>query len=1140
MAADDDEWQTVQIPLASGLALKGDQRAQNPPAMDALKDAEFDDIGGLRTRKPYAALGTNIVGGGTVTNFRQIVPNGDELLLFTDTGLYSWNADLSAWAFRATHLAIHTDETDVFAATGDQASTDRASSSDVTLYAWVDQAASIIYVAAMDRDTGSVIVGPTLVAVGKHPRLVALQTRILLFFTDTAGPNLRVMAIDPSNVAISIAGGFSNVHAMNSNAFYDVMQIPGTDTAILAAALSPNTSYFVAKVTAALAITSSTKARTCDGPIAISCDPVATNVQIVRGNGVNIQGDLLLISTLADVFTAQAVGTWSGVGTLSNIGTAHRSVLNTGKYRCYVFWTNTITGAPTTAFNWVDTGGTLGSAATFLLASAIASRPFDYNGSVYLWNVFASITIASAAGFNGTQLENTNFLHRDDGTMVARCLVNRSGGFVPDGALPGVELISGKKFACGLANRRVVPTNNGGRAYASRAPCDVEFTFDDNRARRTARLGRTLYISGGQILQYDGLNLVELGFVPYPWTIDAVLSGTAGSMADGTYAYKATLSWLNAQGEIDRSTTATVAVVVISGHAGAAAIDLNISNIFTTLKLTTFSVASGTVIEIWRTAVNPTADAPFYLVTSLDPSVLTNPNRFLSNDPTTTVSATVRDGRSDAQTTILSENPENGGILENLAPPPGSILLASDVRLFLAGIAGDPDRIWYSKQRDDGVVAAFNDALVVPIPHAGGDLTGLAIYRETLFVFRETAVYALPGDGQDNTGGGPGYGTPRQLSRDVGAVNLESIAVGPFGVIFKSLKGWYVLDDKQNVQYIGAPVAAYDADTISSVQIVEKQHQVRIVTNARMLVWDYLVNQWAEWSVNDGISGTMWQDGHVYLSSNTGAMQDNGSFLGTTTGYGLDMELAWLKPADLQGAGRVRRMLLLGECRDNQHVVRVRTAYNYESDGNGSWLWRDDTILVPTQSIVGGPEQLQRGLSQQQFESVKFRITAIQDFDQASFTALSQFSIGGAIATSGTAWAATYLSNLVGDLGNSIQFSIYTCNGLGIEVRDHQKFSPVQGWVAAPYTIGIRIGTDSQTVAALETAILRYSRMVTIASHDATPAKTITNSSTLHSGFFTGGDIIQPTGESLKLTGLAVEMKPKGGLYRKLAAGQKG
>ncbi len=977
------------MPFTAGLNQKSDPRALQPPDLSIAVDVEAAEIGGLQTRYPFAAMGTDILGGGTISDPRRIVQNGDELLLFTKSSLYSWNSQISKWVSKGTHLAIKVSEEPVFVATGDQTDCDRAELSGTVVYAWTD--AGKVYVAARDKTTGSIHLAPTAISGGdtrSRPKLVALSTKILLFMTNVTQADLEVLAIDPATVGTSIAatptviGNAVSTH----NVYYDACRIIGADSAAVVRRDNPTTTYTVMKITAALAETSVAKARTADGPVAISSSPDGTHLQIVRGNGTNVQGDLVLVSTLADVYTAQAVGT-VGV-TINQIAVAHRSVTDSGVYRAYVFWTDGESESPNAGtsylvkVNWVSTGNTLGSETTLVRALGVASRAFDHEGRVFVNLVFAgtSTAVTDVAYGQTATLQNTYFLYRDDGgAPFAKASVFVAGGFIPStGHLPTVALTSGTTTYswCGT-ERRIIPLGGNHRGYSDRGPRDISYTFDSDEARRCVRLGQTLYIAGGEILQYDGVRLTEVGFHYFPYFFSAVEDLVAGSLANGTYFYKVTPRWDNARGEIDRGTTATHAGVTIGSGPGGVTMS-EIGPIHVTHKAFSSTDDVRIVIEIWRTLANPGDDAPYYLVTSKDPTDTTGDNCFVFNSTSLGQLADFSDYLVDDDARERETSHENGGVLENLSPPAATIIAATDTRLFLAGVAGDPDRVWYSKLRNAGEVAAFHDALTAQVPAVGGDITALAFLQETLAVFRETAVYVLPGDGFDNAGGGQNYGPARQISGDIGAVSHEAVAVTDKGLVFKSNKGWYLLNKGWSLEYIGGGVSDYDDEEPLAIDVLEAQHQVRILTSERMLVLDTLNSQptgpvWYEWSVDDGIHACMWQGAHAYLTT-TGPKTQLTTYTGVD--YGWDVETAWIKLTDLQGMKRVRWLEILGEHRSS-FQLRIRLARDYWSDGVDTYF--DDETWTSTPAVVGGPMQMRFSPSIQQVQAIKVRLTATLD-----------------------------------------------------------------------------------------------------------------------------------------------------------------
>jgi hypothetical protein len=982
------DWQTVQIPMVGGLQNKQNDQVMDPPALLRAVDVTFDDLGALRPINPFYGLGTvaagvggDIFGGGNLSTARRLAVNGDELLLFDKDTLYSWNAQLKKWVSRGTHLAAQIDEASRFVTTDDQIAPDRAELSGVVFFSWHKVVAGNTtgYVAAVDKTTGSVLMSPQALVGYQRIRLTALTTKVLLSFFDGIN-GVYCYALDPASPTTALGGSSTTVQTgTGTGVMFDVVKVPGADQAVYGIRRQVTTSYDVVTMTAGLTAARSNKARDCDGPIAVSCPPTGTHVQIVRASDVNVVGDLILLSSLADVYTAQAIGIAGGVGIpFAQITAAHRSVQDSSVYRCYVFWSASESSDDTdfeTTSNWVSTGNTLGTAATFMRRLGVASRAFDHDGRVFVWTAYAGASVfdgSNDARF-GAQLQNTYFLYRDDAFLAAKAARFNAGGFAAlTGHLPDVQSLGSGVYAHAGVERRIIQLGEKQSGYGARAPREVKVTFDSNAARRVARLGQTLYVTGGELLQYDGVRLTEAGYHLYPSYFEAN-STVAGSMDLGSYTYKLTWRWDNASGEVDRSTTATtIAAETTAGRLGMAiapAIPLYV----------THKTDNEPAVEVWRTAVNPTDDAPFYLVTSKDPAALTNPNRYTPNLRTGTTLATLNDELNDSDATTRESNPENYGVLENLAPPACTIIAANADRIFLAGVAGDPHRVWYSKLREEGEVAAFNDALTVTVPPGNGAITALAFLNDTLIAFKETAIYALSGDGFNNLGQGLNYGPARVLSVDVGAIDHDSVALCDKGLIFKSRKGWYILNRGWTVDYIGAGVSGngaldYDLATVYAVDVVEGTHQVRCVTSQpNILVFDTLVNQWATWA-KTAIHATVWNGAYCLLSA-TGVQFEADArygYVGGPLAGGYDIETGWIKPADLQGYIRVRAINILGvkSAGSAAHRLRIRIARDYATS------YFDDRYWTINGTGEGDPVQVRIQPPIQQLQAIKIRITA--------------------------------------------------------------------------------------------------------------------------------------------------------------------
>lgn len=971
---------TVNIPLFGGLNQKSDARVKGPPSFDILRDAQFDSIGALQTRYPYLNIGTNIFGGGTLANIRRIVVNGSELLCFTVDTLYSWNAQLSVWVNKGTHLAVAVDEQTVAQTTSDQFACDMATLDGVTVYVWLENRIPpfpLAFYAAFDEATGSMLVAPTFLdmhlAGSDLPRIriVALQTKFLVVFNAviSASLSLACLAIDPANVASSFLASFTQINA--TGGFFDVAPVIGSDSAVL---VTPATTsdYKIYTITSALSIASSTKARTCDTAIGVACSPDGLHAMVIRTAATSVLADMVLISSLADVFVSTVIGATTSADTVQ-IACAFQSVKSGGHYPCWVWWTVT----DVTIGAWVDDGGSTGAGKTINLIN-LASRAFDYNGNVYVWAAFQE---ANGVGFggHGGSLQNTYYLVRSDGFMVAKAAAgNAAGAAVFTSSLPGVSLIGANQYAWVGSVRRIVDVTNA-QGYGSRAPRNITFTFDDQSARRCVRLGRTLYIAGGMILQYDGAQLVELGWPIEPWTYTAVALGSGGNLSAGGYGLKCSYRWDNAQGERDRSSTTCTATLTCAANDTIECVAIGAL----TLTRKVSSSSAVVALEVWRTLVSPASGSPFYLVSSPDPST----QGALANGYQNNANATAgffppyKDELADTSISVLENNPENGGVLSNDCPPAARVIFANDTRIFLGDIAGLPDAVWYSQQRNDGEVVKFSGELTIQVPAKGGRITAIRILPTgAVVVFRETATYIFEGVGFDNTGNGQNYQLTRTVAEDIGAQNQESVALLDTGLLFKSNKGWYQLDLSQNLTYVGQYVSDYDGETVVSMQVMTAQHQVRILSANRPLIFDWFVGLWGEWTIGTAfgdaanVSSDVWNGQHVYTDG-TGIYQQQTSYA-SGVNYGMDVETAWIKMADLQGDGRVRRILFIGEYR-GAHALRWRVARDYVYDGSGNVVYMDDVVWPVTPTTIGSVEQCAHGPSYQQCEAIKVRLTAV-------------------------------------------------------------------------------------------------------------------------------------------------------------------
>jgi hypothetical protein len=275
----------------------------------------------------------------------------------------------------------------------------------------------------------------------------------------------------------------------------------------------------------------------------------------------------------------------------------------------------------------------------------------------------------------------------------------------------------------------------------------------------------------------------------------------------------------------------------------------------------------------------------------------------------------------------------------------------------------DPNLIWVSKLRVTGEALAFNDALTITVDSGDGPITGLATMADNLIVFRERQIYIVGGDGPDNVGLGGEFTPSRIISEDVGCTEQRSIVRIPTGILFKSAKGIYLLGGDLGLTYIGAPVEDYNNEAITSAVALTGNHEVRFTTASRTLIYDYLANAWATWSIPAN-HGCLWR-GQWTVVDNTGIMIPTAAYTDRGSAYTMAVETGWIHVAQLQSYQRVYRILFLGSYRGD-HVPRVRLAFDYDQ------AWVDDVEWAAVTSVP--PYQYEVRPSRQRVQAIKLRV----------------------------------------------------------------------------------------------------------------------------------------------------------------------
>lgn len=365
-------------------------------------------------------------------------------------------------------------------------------------------------------------------------------------------------------------------------------------------------------------------------------------------------------------------------------------------------------------------------------------------------------------------------------------------------------------------------------------------------SRSHAQMGGRTFVAGGMPSLWDGRSVVEWGFVHGPRYFGASIANQANSLGAGTYSYRQTYEWIDANGGVMRGPVTDIILAQTVTANQRVAIDSSDSQLsYKTDQIGGMGhYSSPSYKATFRTEANSTG--PFYRLTPIDVPEAAWTRYGSAN--TRVVDAYPDTGGA---TGPLAQNPTlytSGDILEADPTPSCTMVTTWQQRFVIAGT--DDDSVWFSTENEDGEVPYFSVGLRLA-PFENGRITGIAVLDDKLVLFKSIGIYTLSGQLPNKQGFGV-IPMPTQVSTDAGCIDPQSVIVFPQGVMFRSARGIYLLDRSLAVSFVGEPVAeTIEASAKTSAPLlVTRQNHIRFDaqsangTSGPVVVFDYLRNVW--------------------------------------------------------------------------------------------------------------------------------------------------------------------------------------------------------------------------------------------------------------------------------------------------------
>lgn len=883
--------QVVPVPLNLGLDTKTDDKQMQLGRLEVAENVTYEDIGKLRKRAGYDPTSTEITTGSFLEDVKRLDKFKNELLAFTPGQLYSFSDSIDRWTAKGAVYGVFAESTPILRNNRQQSELDCQVAENLKIIAWTDSSGGVRY-SVQDSDTESFLVSNDLVSSsGASPRVGVIQNFVYIFYfigTDIRYKRFNILSplsLESEVVVQSDLDGANPIFDVESTAGKVFVAYNSSVGASKLSIFSIDSSETVSSI-------SRLTSQDADNAISLTTD-AESRLLLVYADSTAVSYTVLPASLVATFFTPTLVETISNISCVSGIHTANDNF--------YLYYTQTAASASNYIIKSAigDLAGSVSTPAVYARSAGLASKTFMYDEEAYNLVLHES------------SLQSTYFVLDSAGTVVTKISAGLGGEHISHGLLPqSIALTTSQYLLVSQIKGRSVSEDS--QFFSLLGANSSTIDFAESNPFQTAEQGDNLHISGGVLQMYDGDNIVEHGFHLYPENLTAGSTATVGGfLADGTRSYIAVYSWTDNFGQQHRSAPSLPLQVVLSGGTSTQTQEVEIP----TLRLTQ---KQNVVLELYRTE---DAGTTYYKVSEVATPTF--------NDASID-SITFNDTLSDANLISREVLYTTGGVLDNIAAPSSRILAATDDRIVLAGLE-DRNKLLYSKIRTDGKPVEFSDIITRSVNPVGGDITQLFFMDEKTIIFERSAILYQSGGGPNNLGEQDTFTDIELISSTIGCVDPDSAVFIDRGIVFKSLKGFYLLGRDLSLSYIGDEVEDFNNLTVTDAKVVPSRNQIIFLTSSNIaFMYNFNLDRWSVYTNHGGFSGVVLGSDYYYLRADNSIFKRNEAvYADNGVPIKLRIQTSWLSFNRLQGFQRVYKMMLIGKYKSD-HNLLVKVAYDFE------------------------------------------------------------------------------------------------------------------------------------------------------------------------------------------------------------------
>jgi hypothetical protein len=658
-------------------------------------------------------------------------------------------------------------------------------------------------------------------------------------------------------------------------------------------------------------------------------------------------------------------------------------------------------------FNVDTSSGTVSGQETLRRFSTMTTDLFEHDGKRY-FGVACGITPTGEVNFGSSQ----NLIADIDGNIVAAVATGTGGSCIASDwcqtdrfgriLFTSVQRVhsDGGKFTFGTSRYTGMAffekTVNAVFSVKHNSPVfNPSVSILDMSPRRylpSVEAGGSLLLGGGLLWEYGGDKLKESGFLMYPQVKSssvADVTTVGGAVNAGTYRYRVIYEWTGRLGNVQRSYPSDfVSVTVPSFTTPTTGAEVTITAYTPqwTQKRDTNGLANVRAV-LYRTTGEAAAPGSIY-------HRCASKEVFLSSTTVVLVDE-LKDVDLERNEQIYSSG-EVGSVYGNLCPPSQVDITVHKNRVFAACVDGS---VWYSKKFKVRTGIEFSEFQTKRVESDGDELTALAPARESLVIFTAEDAYYIAGDGVNSSGQGVDFTTPAIFARNQGAPEGAARASTNMGIVYESGRGIYLINNRLEVQYIGAEVE----DTVSAsrpIAVLQDDSKNEIYfplevgsgEDPQVLVFNYYFGQWSKWILSSqftDIVDAMMHKGKLALAHTDGFTSelDNSSFVDAWTSPSaiqLKLRTAWIKPSMFLAMSRFWRLLLSGTFKSD-HTLHVTMESDYDSS-----LTETKSVDVNAANGNTSPYRFRLHIKNQKARAIRFEI-----YDVSGTSPFEGYSIDG-------------------------------------------------------------------------------------------------------------------------------------------------